>query len=50
MIPAMVKPPKGVIFGPLTNWGTGGSKALFEYDGEGGVKKVKQFVLEDISN
>jgi len=50
LIPAMVRPPKGVIFGPLTNWGAGGSKALFEYDGEGGVKKVKQFVLEDISN
>jgi len=46
----MVRPPKGVIFGPLTNWGAGGSKAIFEYNGEGGVKKVKQFVLEDISN
>jgi len=50
LISTMVRPPKGVIFGPLTNWGAGGSKALFEYDGEGGVKKVKQFVLEDISN
>jgi len=46
----MVRPPKGVIFGPLTNWEAGGSKALFEYDGEGGVKKVKQFMLEDITN
>jgi len=50
LIPTMVRPPKGVIFGPLTNWGAGGSKALFEYNDEGGVKKVKQFVLEDISN
>jgi len=46
----MVRPPKGVIFGPFTNWGAGGRKALFEYDCEGGVKKVKQFVLEDIFN
>ena len=46
----MVRPPKGVIFGPLTNWGAGGRKALFEYNSEGGVKKVKQFVLEDVSN
>jgi len=46
----MVRPLKGVIFGLLTNWGAGGSKAPFEYDGEGGVKKVKQFVLEKISN
>ena len=50
MIPTMVRPPKRVIFGPLINWGAGGSKALFEYDGEGEVKKVKQFVVEDISN
>jgi len=50
LIPTMVRSPKGVIFGPLTNWGAGGSKALFQYDGEGEVKKVKQFVLEEISN
>ena len=50
MIPTMVRPLKGVIFGPLINWGAGGSKALLEYDGEGGVKQVKQFVLEEISN
>jgi len=50
LIPTMVRPPKRVIFGPLINWGAGGSKALFEYDGEGGVNKVKQFMLEEISN
>jgi len=50
LIPTMVRPLKGVIFGPLINWGAGGSKALLEYDGEGGVKQVKQFVLEEISN
>ncbi|KAF8415692.1 hypothetical protein EV426DRAFT_722074 [Tirmania nivea] len=46
----MAPPPKGVLFGPIKDWGKGHSKALLEFDGEGGVKMRRQYVLEDIAN
>ena len=41
---------KGVLFGPIRNWGNGESKILLEFDGEGGVKKRRQYVLEDVAS
>ena len=41
---------KGVLFGPIRNWGNGESKVLLEFDREGGEKKRRQFVLEDVAS
>ena len=38
---------KGVLFGPIRNWGIGEFKILLQFNGEGGVKKRRQFVLEE---
>ncbi|KAF8425268.1 hypothetical protein EV426DRAFT_708895 [Tirmania nivea] len=45
----MAPPPKGVLFGPIKDWGLGHSKLILEFDGEDGVKKVRQYVLEDMA-
>ena len=41
---------KGVLFGPIRNRGSGESKILLKFDRERGVKKRRQFVLEDVAN
>ena len=41
---------KGVLFGPIRNWSNGESKVLLKFDGEGRVKKRRQFVLEEVVN
>ncbi|KAF8415580.1 hypothetical protein EV426DRAFT_722089 [Tirmania nivea] len=46
----MAPPPKDVLFGPIKDWGKGYSKALLEFDGEGGVKIRRQYVLENVAN
>ena len=41
---------KVVLFGPIRDWGNSESNVLLEFDGEGGVKKRRQFVLEDVAS
>ena len=41
---------KGVLFSPIRNWSNGESKVLLKFDGEGRVKKRRQFVLEEVVN
>ncbi|RPB18454.1 hypothetical protein L211DRAFT_854129 [Terfezia boudieri ATCC MYA-4762] len=45
----MAPPPKGILFGPVQDWGKGSSKVLLEFDGEDGVKKIRQYILEDVT-
>ncbi|KAF8433081.1 hypothetical protein BGX38DRAFT_1276338 [Terfezia claveryi] len=45
----MVPPPRGVVFGPIKDWGKGGCKLLLEHDGEGGLKKRRQYTLENVA-
>ena len=40
---------KGVLFGPIRNWGNGESKILLKFDGKGEVVKRRQFVLKDVA-
>ncbi|KAF8428176.1 hypothetical protein EV426DRAFT_705075 [Tirmania nivea] len=48
----MAPPPKGVVFGPVSDWGKGSCKLLLEHDGEGvpefgekGMEALSQAVL-----
>ena len=41
---------KEILFSPIRNWGNGESKVLLEYNGEGGVRRRRQFLLEDIAS
>ncbi|KAF8442666.1 hypothetical protein BGX38DRAFT_1314369 [Terfezia claveryi] len=45
----MAPPPRGVVFGPIKDWGKGGCKLLLEHDGEGGLKKRRQYTMEDVA-
>ncbi|KAF8432372.1 hypothetical protein BGX38DRAFT_1334049 [Terfezia claveryi] len=45
----MALPLRGVVFGPIKDWGKGGCKLLLEHDGEGGLKKRRQYTLEDVA-
>ncbi|KAF8427648.1 hypothetical protein BGX38DRAFT_1147057 [Terfezia claveryi] len=45
----MAPPPKGVLFGPIVDWGKGSSKVLLEFSDEGGVRKTRQYVLEEVT-
>ncbi|KAF8434412.1 hypothetical protein BGX38DRAFT_1275512 [Terfezia claveryi] len=45
----MAPPPRGVVFGPIKDWGKGGCKLLLEHDGEGGLKKRRQYTLENVA-
>ncbi|RPB20337.1 hypothetical protein L211DRAFT_852449 [Terfezia boudieri ATCC MYA-4762] len=44
----MALPPRGVVFGPIKDWGKGGCKLLLEH-GEGGLKKRRQYTLENVA-
>ncbi|KAF8457126.1 hypothetical protein BGX38DRAFT_1316939 [Terfezia claveryi] len=37
----MAPPPRGVVFGPIKDWGKGGCKLLLEHDGEGVEKDLR---------
>ena len=41
---------RGVLFGPIRNWCNRESKILLEFDSEGGVKKRRQCVVEDVAS
>ena len=41
---------KGVLFNSIRNWSNGEFKVLLEFDREGGKKKRRQFVLEDVAS
>jgi len=46
----MVKPPQGVLFGPIVNCRAGHSNISLKYDRNEEIKKVQWYVLEDIPN
>ena len=41
---------KGVLFGPIRKCGEEQSKVILELEGEVGVKKRRDFVLEDVTS
>jgi len=42
--------PRGVLFGPVKDWGQGSTKLLLESDGEGDLKVRHQLTLENVTN
>jgi len=40
--------PKGVLFGPVKDWGQGSTKLLLEFNGEGDINLRHQLTLENI--
>jgi len=46
----MAQHPKGVLFGPVKDWGQGSTKLLLESDGEGDLKVRRQLTLENVTN
>ena len=46
----MAPHPKGVLFGPVKDWGQGSTKLLLESDGEGDLKVRRQLTLENVTN
>ena len=42
--------PRGVLFGPVKDWGQGSTKLLLESDGEGDLKVRRQLTLENVMN
>jgi len=42
--------PKGVLFGPVKDWGQGSTKILLESDREGDLKVRRQLTLENVTN
>jgi len=41
---------KGVLFGPVKDWGQGSTKLLLESDGEGDLRARRQLTLENVTN
>ncbi|KAF8458643.1 hypothetical protein BGX38DRAFT_1138708 [Terfezia claveryi] len=46
----MASPPKGVVFGPIKDWGRGSCKLLLEFGDKEEVKGRRQYVLEEVAN
>jgi len=46
----MAPHPRGVLFGPVKDWGQGSTKLLLESDGEGDLKVRHQLTLENVTN
>jgi len=46
----MAPHPRGVLFGPVKDWGQGSTKLLLESDGEGDLKVRRQLTLENVTN
>ena len=40
---------KGILFGSIRNWSNGESKICLKFNGKEGVKRRRQFVLEDVA-
>ncbi|RPB21375.1 hypothetical protein L211DRAFT_851551 [Terfezia boudieri ATCC MYA-4762] len=45
----MAPPPRGVLFGPILDWGKGSSKVLLEVNDDGGIRRTRQYVLEEVT-
>ncbi|RPB22495.1 hypothetical protein L211DRAFT_884786 [Terfezia boudieri ATCC MYA-4762] len=45
----MAPPPRGVLFGPIVDWGKGSSKVLLEFSDEEEVRRTRQYVLEEVA-
>jgi len=41
---------RGVLFGPVKDWGQGSTKLLLESDGEGDLKVTRELTLENVTN
>ncbi|KAF8418272.1 hypothetical protein EV426DRAFT_679732 [Tirmania nivea] len=46
----MAPPPKGVVFGPVSDWGKGSCKLLLEHNKEGGLIHRRQYTLENVTS
>ena len=46
----MAPHPRGVLFGPVKDWGQGSTKLLLESDGEGDLKVRRQLTLKNVTN
>ena len=46
----MAPHPRGVLFGPVKDWGQGSTKLLLEHDGDGDLKARCQLTLENVTN
>jgi len=46
----MAPHPRGVLFGPVKDWGQSSTKLLLESDGEGDLKVRRQLTLENVTN
>jgi len=46
----MAPHPRGVLFGPVKDWGQGSTKLLLKSDGEGDLKVRLQLTLENVTN
>ena len=42
--------PRGVLFGPVKDWGQASTKLLLESDREGDLKVRRQLTLENVTN
>jgi hypothetical protein len=42
--------PRGILFGPVKEWGQGSTKLLLELDGDGELKARRQLTLENVTN
>ena len=47
---SMTRHPRGVLFGPVKDWGQGSTKLLLESDGEGDLNVKRQLSLENVTN
>ncbi|KAF8446864.1 hypothetical protein BGX38DRAFT_1270857 [Terfezia claveryi] len=45
----MAPPPRGVLFGPIVDWGKGSSKVLLEFIDDRGIRRMRQYVLEEVT-
>ncbi|KAF8458702.1 hypothetical protein BGX38DRAFT_1300721 [Terfezia claveryi] len=45
----MAPPPRGVLFGPIVDWSKGSSKVLLEFIDDGGIRRMRQYVLEEVT-
>jgi len=41
---------RGVLFGPVKDWGQGSTKLLLESDGEGDLKVRRELTLKNVTN
>ncbi|RPB19948.1 hypothetical protein L211DRAFT_579326 [Terfezia boudieri ATCC MYA-4762] len=45
----LAPPPRGVVYGPIKDWGKGSCKLLLDFSSKEGVKGRRQYVIEDVA-